>query len=319
MVYILFVIGFFFLIKWADMLVDGASSLARRFNLSDLIIWLTIVAFGTSVPELVVNVISSISWNSWLVVGNVLWSNIANILLIFWLSAIIYPLTISRKTVFVELPFSIFAVVLLGILINDSFFYGHMISSLSRIDGCILLFFFGLFVRYIFRTSKTKKDLPIQTVIQDMSLNRMIIYIVVGLIGLILWGQWIVNGAITIAEFFWVWQSVIGLTIVALWTSLPELTTSIVAMMKKKSDIAIGNVVGSNIFNILRILWLSTIISPITDNLYINNDIWFLFLINGILFLFFFVGKKFVLQRYQWWIMVFFYCLYIASVFIGAR
>lgn len=318
MVYILFVLWFLLLIKWAHFLVDGASALAKRFSLSDIVIWLTIVAFGTSAPELVVNVISSISWNSWLVIGNVLWSNIANILLILWISAIVYPLVITKRTTFIELPFSIFAALLLGIVINDWYLHGIDVSLISRIDGVILLFFFVLFMWYIFYITKRKQDLSVEVDIKPISLTMMIIYIVLWLIGLTVWWEWIVNGAVKLSEVFWLSQSVIWLTIVALWTSLPELTTSIVAVMKKKSDIAVGNIVWSNIFNILWVLWISAIISPISHNFYTNRDVWFTLLVSGLLFVFILFGKKFVLQRYQWWIMVLLYIVYMGIVFFSA-
>lgn len=314
MVYILFILWFILLIKWADLLVDWASSLAKRFSLSDMIIGLTIVAFGTSAPELVVSLVSSVSWNSWLLLGNILWSNIANIVLILWISAAIYPLTLTKRTVFIEIPFSILAVALLVILINDNFF-GGTFSSISRLDGIILLLFFALFMRYIIRISQKKDDLPMEVNIQSMSLKKIIVYIVLWLSGLIVWWKWIVDGAIIIAQSFGIAESVIGLSIVAIWTSLPELATSVVAVMKKKSDIAIWNVVGSNIFNILWVLWISAIISPISSWIHTNRDIWFTFLVTCLLFVFVFLGKKFVLQRYQWPIMILIYILYMGIVF----
>ena len=314
MVYFLFIIWFFLLIKWADLLVDWASALAKKFHISDLVIWLTIVAFGTSMPELVVNVISSISWSSGLVLGNVLWSNIANIVLILWISATIYPLAITKRTVFLEIPFSILAIVLLGIMINDTFLFGG-ISLLTRIDGIILLFFFALFMRYIFHISKKKKDLPVEVEIQHMPLNKMIIYIVVWLTGLAIWGNWIVNGAMAISQYLWISESVIWLSIVALGTSLPELATSVVAVMKKNSDIAIGNVVGSNIFNILWVLWISAVISPISVTLQTNRDVVVALLVSWILFTFIIVGKKFFIQKYQWRIMICIYLLYMGIIF----
>lgn len=319
MVYVLFVLWFFLLIKWANLLVDGSSALAKKFFLSDLIIWLTIVAFGTSAPELVVNVVSSVAWNSWLVIGNILWSNIANILLILWISAIVYPLVVTKKATFIELPFSIFAVLLLGIVLNDWYIYGSSISIVSRIDGLVLLLFFILFMRYIFYTTQKEQKSLLPLDVKSMSLSKMINYIVLWLVGLLVWGEWIVDGAVKLSEIFWMSQSVVWLTIVALWTSLPELTTSVVAVMKKKSDIAIGNVIWSNIFNILWVLWISAIISPISFNIYANRDICFAFLISVLLFLFIFFGKKFVLQRYQWRIMVLLYFIYMGIVIFSAN
>lgn len=318
MIYVLFFLWFFLLITWADLLVDGASALAKKFSLSDIVIWLTIVALGTSAPELVVNVVSSLSWNSWLAIGNVLWSNIANILLILWISALVYPLTLKKKTTFVEIPFSLFSVFFLAILANDIYLRGLDVSLISRIDGLLLLLFFVLFVRYIFYITKKKQDLPIEASIVSMPLGKMITYIALWLIGLLVWGEWIVRGAVSLSEIFWISQSVVWLTIVALGTSLPELTTCVVAVMKKKPDIAIGNIVWSNIFNILWVLWVSASIFPIPMTDHTNRDLLFTALVTGILFVFIFFGKKFVLQRYQWWIMVLLYILYmIFALFIA--
>lgn len=317
MVYILFVLWFVLLIKWADFLVDGSSALAKKLSISDLVIWLTIVAFGTSAPELVVNIISSFSWNSWLVMGNILWSNIANILLILWISAIVYPLVITKRTTFLELPFSIFAILLLGFVVNDWYFLGTTIFTVSRIDGLVLLLFFGLFMGYIYYITKKKPEVSLEAKVESMSMVKMVVYIIVWLIGLAVWGEWIVNGAVKISEAFWISQSVIWLTIVALWTSLPELTTSVVAVMKKKSDIAIWNVVWSNIFNILWVLWISAFISPISPNIHTNRDILFTLLVSVLLFICILFGKKFVLQRYQWWIMVLLYIVYMCVVILS--
>lgn len=318
MVYVLFVVGFFFLIKWANVFVDGASSLAKRFSLSDIVIGLTIVAFGTSAPELVVNIISSAAWNSWLALGNILWSNIANVALILWISAIIYPLKLTKRTVFLQIPFSVLAVVLLGMMINDWFTDWFATSVLTRIDWLVLLLFFAFFMWYIFHIAKKKEDLPMDVNIEKMSLMKSLVCIGLWLLGLTVWWKWIVDGAVAIAQYFGVAQSVVGLTIVALWTSLPELATSIVAVMKKKSDIAIGNVVGSNIFNILWVLGLSAIIHPIAGTWDTNRDVFFTLLVSAILFVFVLIGKKFVLQRYQWWIMVLLYLLYMGIVIWSA-
>ncbi|HMS91492.1 MAG TPA: calcium/sodium antiporter, partial [Candidatus Absconditabacterales bacterium] len=273
MIYILFVIGFVFLIKGADMLVEGASSVAKKFHISDLVIGLTIVAIGTSAPELVVNIMASIKGSAGIAIGNVLGSNIANILLILGVSAITYPITVKKATTFKEIPFSLLAVLVLGFVANDAIIDGASFSGITRIDGLVLLSFFAIFMYYVFGISRTENDLPEEVTVKKMSGWKSIIFIIIGLIGLTLGGQWIVDGAIQIAKIFGVSETVIGLTIVAVGTSLPELATCVVAAMKKKSDIAIGNIIGSNIFNIFWILGLSAIISPLPFNIGLDRDV----------------------------------------------
>lgn len=308
--YILFIIGFFILIKGADFLVSGSGSIARRMKIPSIVIGLTIVAFGTSAPELIVNIFASAQGNTEIAIGNILGSNIANILLILGISAIIYPVTAKANTILKEIPFSLLAVIVLGLMANDVLIDGKSFSSLSRIDGFVLVSFLIIFLYYIFGIAKFNQD-NTKEEIKVLSNFKSILFIILGLIGLVVGGKWIVDGAVKIAEFFNISQSLIGLTIIAIGTSLPELATSAVAAYKKETDIAIGNVVGSNIFNIFWILGASAIIRPLPFGSNSNSDIVMLILASLLLFSFMFVGKKMIIERWQGVFMVIAYFIYI--------
>lgn len=304
--YFLFIIGFFILIKGADLLIEGSSSIAKRLKIPSIVIGLTIVAFGTSAPEFVVSLLASVDGHADLAIGNILGSNIANILLILGVAAIIFPLTVKKNTALKEIPLSLLAIVVLGLMVNDrTGFYG-----LSQIDGLVLLTFFVVFLYYTFSVSKNTKDVPIED-IKKLGTKKSILFILLGLLGLTLGGKWIVDGAIKIAEIFKISESIIGLTIVAIGTSLPELATSVIAAYKKQTDIAIGNVVGSNIFNIFWILGFSAVIHPIPFNNQANPDILMAIIASVILFLTMFVGKKRTIERWQGIAMVLLYIGYI--------
>ena len=295
--YILFVIGFIILIKGADLLVNGASSLAKKMNISDLVIGLTIVAFGTSTPELFVNLFAASQGNTELAIGNILGSNIANILLILGVSAMIYPLTVKKSTIWKEIPFSLLAALVIGILANDRLIDGKDYSEISRSDGFILIGFFIIFLYYIIDIAK--KSNAEDSEINEMSNVKAVIFIVLGLTGLALGGQWIVDGAIKIASQFEVSQSLIGLTIVAIGTSLPELATSAVAAYRRNTDIAIGNVVGSNIFNIFWVLGLNAVMKPLPFQSSSNADVLMTIIASLFLFGAVFFGKIHRLNRFE--------------------
>lgn len=308
--YLLFIAGFFLLIKGADLLVDGSASIAKKLKISNIVIGLTIVAFGTSAPEFIVNIFASVQGNSEIAIGNILGSNIANILLILGISAIIYPITAKKNTVLKEIPLSILAIVVLGVMANDMIIDGASFSSVTRIDGFILLSLFIIFLYYTFGITKSEKDI-VEEEIKILSYSKAILFIFLGLAGLVIGGKWIVDGAVQIAELFNISQSLIGLTIVAVGTSLPELATSTMAAYKKQSDIAIGNVVGSNIFNIFWILGASAIIRPLPFNISSNTDIAMTIFASIVLFLVMFIGKKRVIKRWQGVFMVTTYVGYV--------
>lgn len=315
MTYILFIIGFYFLIKGADLLVDGSSSIAKKFKISNIAIGLTIVAFGTSTPELVVNVFASIKGSTEIAIGNVLGSNIANILLILGIASIIYPISAKKNTVLKEIPFSLLAALMVALTANDALIDGSSFSAITRIDGLIFIGFFTIFLYYTYGITRSDTDIN-EPPVKVMSIVKSAAYILIGLTGLVFGGKWIVEGAVAIAEYFNVSQSLIGLTIVAVGTSLPELATSAVAAFKKQTDIAIGNVIGSNIFNIFWILGISAIIRPLPFVATSNFDIVVNIAASIILFFAIYVGKKHTLERWQGIVLVLLYAAYVVFLVI---
>jgi cation:H+ antiporter len=275
LVYILFVLGFLLLIKGADWLVSGSSSIARRFNISDFIVGLTIVSLGTSMPELIVNILASVEGSSGIAMGNIIGSNISNIFLILGVSALIFPLKIEQGTVKMEVPYSILATLLLAYLANATLLSDKAETPmLDHLDGLILLVFFMMFIVYIIRIAKEGRSNILDAIPMDeMSLVKAVGLILLGCVGLFFGGKWVVDGAQEIALQAGLSESLVGLTIVAIGTSLPELVTSAMAAYKKNTDIAVANVLGSNIFNILWVLGLSAIIRPLKFDLIINTDI----------------------------------------------
>lgn len=250
------VVGLVLLVKGADWLVDGASKLAKRLGVTDLVIGLTIVAFGTSMPEFVVNMVSVADGATDLAITNILGSNIINTLVILGCSALVCPLVAQRSTLRLDIPLNIVA----GVLVLVFVFISSPMEpkGLSRVEGLALLVVFAAFLVYTFYTAKA--DATTTTESTPFPLWKCVVLILAGLVGLVVGGEMIVKSAVAIARYCGVAEAVIGLTIVALGTSLPELATSVVAAFKHNNDIAIGNVVGSNIFNVFFILGTSAII-----------------------------------------------------------
>ena len=253
---ILLIIGFVMLIKGADIFVDGASNLALNFKVPKILIGLTIVAFGTSAPELAVSIKSIFSGNGDIVLGNVIGSNILNILLIIGLSAIFHTLTVKNNTVKKELPITMLITTLFAVLLSDQVFDKTLTNSFTRNDGIIILLFFSIFVYYLISISRKKIDTTQEEKV--LPLSKSIIYTVIGLIGIILGSNFVVDSASFIAKAMGVTERLVSLTVIALGTSLPELVTSVTATRKGEYDIAIGNVVGSNIFNIGMVIGIPT-------------------------------------------------------------
>lgn len=302
MVYVLFVIGFVILIKGADLLVEGASSIGKRLNWPSIVIGLTIVSFGTSLPELLVNIFASFSGSSELAIGNVLGSNVANILLILGISAMITPLPINKNTYFSEVPFSLIATLLVGFLANVTLF--NQVSPnapqyISRYDGFVLLFFFIMFLGYVYVVSKQNDEDLSSGDIRMMSTGKSVLLILVGMVGLYFGGNWVVEGAIRIALNLGMSESLVGLTIVAIGTSLPELVTSVIAASRNNTDIAVGNAVGSNIFNLLWILGISAVIKPLEFQVVSNSDIFMIIIASTMLILAVIIGKRTVISRWE--------------------
>ena len=271
--YILFVPGFFLVIKGADLLVSGSSSIAKRLNISDLVIGLTVVSMGTSLPELVVNLFASFAGNTEIAIGNVFGSNIANILLVLGISAIIFPLSIRSSTLLSEIPISLIATLLVGFLANAAIFHSDGELMISRPDGLILLFFFAIFMLYVYNLARTQPDRIIEENDMIHSVRKSVLLIIAGVFGLFIGGKWVISGAVRFSVLIGLSESFIGLTVVAIGTSLPELVTSAVAARKKNIDIAVGNVIGSNIFNILWVLGISSVINPLPFLVVSNLDI----------------------------------------------
>jgi len=309
--YLLFLPGFYLLIKGADILVEGASSLAKRLKVSDLVIGLTIVALGTSAPELAVNISASYKGQTGIAISNVLGSNIANILLILGVSSIIRNVTVKENTVWKEIPFSLLAAIIVFLQANDVFFGAGTKNQISRNDGLEMLAFFIIFLYYIFSIAKEENIFEDEIPKLQLSLGKSILYIIVGLILLPLGSDWVVNGAVRVAKFFGISEAYIGLTIVAIGTSLPEMATSIVALYKKNSDISIGNVVGSNIFNVFLILGISSVIRPLEFSTKNNVDVVMTVLASLILFFSLFLGKKHEVERSQGILFLLIYIIYL--------
>lgn len=262
---IFLVAGFLFLVKGADCFVDGASSIAKRLRIPSFIIGLTIVAFGTSAPELAVSLSAAIKGSNDIAIGNVVGSNIFNTLVVLGASAAITPITVKKGIIRKDYPLSILAAVLLGILSLDMILFKAPAMTLGRMDGIILLIVFSFFMYTTLKEGMKQRTASIQddeNDISSMPIGKSIFIMLIGLAGIIIGGDLSVDGAKEIARAFGLSEALIGLTIVAFGTSLPELVTSVIAAKKGESDIAVGNVIGSNIFNVFLILGLSATILP---------------------------------------------------------
>ncbi len=257
----LLMVGFVLLIFGADWLVAGASGLAKRFNVSDLVIGLTVVAFGTSMPEFVVNMISVTDGATDLAITNVLGSNIINTFVILGVTALVYPIASQKRSRDFDIPMNMIAGLL--VFVFATYTFNRTGTGITFWDGMMLLVFFIVFLYFTFRHAKDHPNEQEVETVKPMHLGKAIFLIAIGLLGLVVGGQAIVRSAVQIATDMGVSQSIIGLTIVALGTSLPELATSVVAAVRRNSDIALGNVVGSNIFNVFFILGTSAVICPL--------------------------------------------------------
>lgn len=295
----------------ASYLVEGASSFAKKLGITDMVIGLTVVAFGTSTPELVVSLISSIKGNGDVAIGNVIGSNIFNILLILGISALIYPISIQRNTVWKEIPLSLLAAIIALVMANDIFLDGNSINSIARIDGIILLAFFVIYIYYTFGIAKVEggQEEP-GSGSKNYSIPVALLFILGGIAALTFGGRLIVNNAVDLAKVMGVSDSIIGLTLVAAGTSIPELATSIAAAIKKNSDIAIGNVVGSNIFNIFFILGISSTVTPLRSTGITNIDYLVCIAASVVLFITCFLFKPKTLFRVEGAILILGYVLY---------
>lgn len=309
---ILLIVGFFVLIKGADFLVNGSSSLAQKLKISNIAIGLTVVAFGTSTPELVVNVFASIQNKNDIVFGNIVGSNIFNILLILGVSGLISPIVVRGNTVWKEIPFTLLGSVALLFLVNDSLLFNKT-NLLSRFDGFILFTLFILFIVYAFKIAKVLDDKILD--IKNLSLSKSSIFIILGIFLLCLGGKLVIDTAVNICRAFSISEKLISLTVISVGTSLPELLTSVVSIMKKNDDIAVGNVVGSNIFNIFAVLGISSLINPVPYNNVLNFDILVMIMASLLLFVFMFLQTKRKLDRWQAIVFLSSYIAYITYIY----
>jgi cation:H+ antiporter len=308
---VLLLAGFAILIKGADFLVNGSSSVAKKFGISNIAIGLTVVAFGTSTPELVVSLISALDGRNDASFGNVIGSNNFNLLFILGVAGLIYPLVVLKNTVKYEVPLALIALVVLYLLVNDVAIFGSASNTLSRTDSLILLGFFVLFLLYIYRTMKHTPEVPsAEEQIKIYKTPLALGMVALGLIMLIGGGTLVVDNAVAMANRFGLSEKLIGLTILAAGTSLPELATSAVAAYKKNTDIAIGNVVGSNIFNIFFILGITGVIHPIDYNVAMNFDCYVQAVGVLVLMIFMFTINQRKLDRWEAFLLLMGYLTY---------
>ncbi|WP_246939523.1 calcium/sodium antiporter [Bacillus pinisoli] len=297
MTYVLLLVGFALLIKGADYFVEGSSSIAKSLQVSPLLIGLTIVAFGTSSPEATVSIVAAIEENAGVAIGNVVGSNIFNITFVVGITALINPLVVENTTIRKEIPFTLLASVALFILISDVSLQYVSDNFITRSDGLVLLLFFAIFLYYIFEIARKNRSQENRTeTLQERRWARNILFTLGGLAAIIFGGDLVVNNATKIAFAFGMSETLVGLTIVAVGTSLPELITSVTAAYKKASDIALGNIVGSNIFNILFVLGAASTISPLPVDDKIFFDVTLMIILTIILLIFsrtsFRIGKR---------------------------
>lgn len=313
---VLIILGFILLIKGADFLVDGSSKIAKKFHIPEIIIGLTIVSIGTSMPELFVSITSALEGYSDMAVGNVIGSNLCNLLLILGLSAVIKQVEFKKETRLIEIPITLFVTIILFVLFNVG-------ADITRGEGIFLIGLFVLFIIYTIYMGKKgeefeNKDILVEVQTEENgSIIKSIIYIILGIVGLKIGGDLVVNHSIAIAKAFNISEKVISLTIIAIGTSLPELVTSVTAAFKGDSDIAIGNILGSNIFNILLILGVSSVITPIYYSVSYNNQIIVLIISTILLALFPFIGAKNKMTRTNGFLYLVIYAMYMIGLFIA--
>jgi len=307
---VLLIGGLLLILVGANALTDGAASVAKRFNISSLVIGLTIVAFGTSAPELTVSVVSALKGSSDIAIGNVVGSNIFNALMIVGCTAAIVPISVTKGTLSKEIPLCVLASIVLFICANDVLINGASHNSISSSDGMLLLCFFAIFLGYTFAIAH-------KSTIKIMPIWKASLFIIGGLAGLIYGGQFFVDGASGIARGLGVSESIIGLTLVAGGTSLPELATSVVAALKKNPEMAIGNVIGSNLFNIFFVLGCSATITPMNIQGITNLDLGVMIGSCVLLYIFGLFFKKRTITRPEGILLIACYIAYITYLIVG--
>ena len=309
---VLIIIGFVLLIVGADVLVDGSSGIAKKFHIPEIIIGLTIVSIGTSMPELFVSITSALDGYSDMAIGNIIGSNLCNLLLILGLSATIKPVVFQKETRLYEIPMCLLVTIVLMYFCNSQ-------GGISRLEAVILLVLFCAFIGYTIymgRKERKKEIVEIQTEEKKNSILKNIVFVLLGIFSLKFGGDLVVDNAVNVARYFNWSEKLISLTILAVGTSLPELVTSVTAAVKGNSDIAIGNIIGSNIFNILLIIGVSAFITPITYNFSYNFDFSVLIASSIILAIFPFIPPKDKMSRSNGIVYLFIYVAYLTILFV---
>lgn len=313
---IFIILGFTLLIKGADFLVEGSSKIAKKFHIPEIIIGLTIVSIGTSMPELFVSITSAIDGYPDMAVGNVIGSNLCNLLLILGLSAIIKSIEFKKETKLIEIPITLIVTIILFVMCNIG-------ADITKVEGIILIVLFIWFIGYTIYMGKkgeqfnSKNTVLEMQEVKEVSIIKSIFAIAIGIIALKIGGDFVVEHAVNIAKAINISEKVISLTIIAIGTSLPELVTSVTAAIKGDSDIAIGNILGSNIFNILLILGVSAVITPIKYSISYNNQIIVLIIGTILLALFPFIGKKNEMTRVNGVAYLILYAIYLGGLLIA--
>lgn len=293
---LMLVLGFVLLVKGADWLVDGASAIARRFGISDLVIGLTVVAFGTSMPEFVVNMVSVAEGSTDLAITNILGSNIINTLVILGVTALIWPVTSQKRSRQYDIPLSILACAMVYVFVRYNV-PSEQEPGITRLGGIILLVLFIWFLTNTFRHAKEHPE-EAENEAKPLGIGLALLFLFAGLAGLVVGGEMIVKSAVQIATNLGVSEAVIGLTVVALGTSLPELATSAMAAFKHNCDIALGNVIGSNIFNVFFVLGTSAVVRPLPAYTGIQLDAWTAVIGSLLVWIFVMSNKKRQIKRW---------------------
>lgn len=326
--YILLLIGFILLVKGADYFVDGSSSIAKKLRVPSLIIGLTIVAFGTSAPEASVSITAAINNQNGMAIGNVIGSNIFNLLMVLGASGIIKPLIVEKSMLSKEFPFLLLISIILVTLSLDTLFFNSTINTIGRIDGLILLILFGFFLYYLISSALKNRNesyfeeessididtVNIKIIEKSDPIIKPILISIIGICAVIFGGNLVVNSASNIATNLGISEQLIGLTIVSIGTSLPEFVTSVIAATKGESDLALGNVVGSNIFNILFILGASSVISPLTVDYKLIID--GIIMILSTLLVYFYAYRKNNISKLESLSLLVFYLLYLGYLIL---
>ncbi|MEC3885143.1 calcium/sodium antiporter [Halobacillus sp. HZG1] len=315
MAYVLLIVGFGLLIKGADLFVDGSSNIARLLRVPPILIGLTIVAFGTSSPEATVSIIAALQGNAEISLGNVVGSNIFNVTLVVGIAAFLYPLMVESETTKKEIPFVLLASGALLVLISDTELQSLSENLLTRSDGIIFLLFLSIFMYYVIEVGlKSRKESTPEAIPPGIKWGKNSLVTLAGLVAIIFGGDLVVDSGTEIAYDLGMSKTLVGLTIIAIGTSLPELVTSISAALKKESGIALGNVVGSNIFNILFVLGASAVISPLSVNGKIFIDVMIMIVLSLLLFLF--SRTHYKIGKIEGFILVAMYIIYLVYIIL---